>query len=201
VVESWKPVVASAIGEWAKQRTLASVLTHSPSQDESDSPAGPEGDQDRHDLRKKFWQGLLSRPKLKGTRHADLSPTESGWISAGTGVRGLPLVYVVHQEEARVELYIDRGADQAAANKDIFDRLHAQKSEIEGSFGGELSWQRLNDKRACRIAYTVPVGGYRSDESSWPAIQDAMIDAMIRLEKALSPHLARLKAELAAEGA
>jgi hypothetical protein len=25
--------------------------------------------------------------------------------------------------------------------------------------------------------------------SEWPAIQDAMIDAMARLEKALSPHL------------
>ena len=30
VIESWKPVVASAIGEWAKQRTLASVLARSP---------------------------------------------------------------------------------------------------------------------------------------------------------------------------
>jgi hypothetical protein len=39
VVESWKPVVASAIGEWAKQRTLASVLTQSPSQDDGGSPA------------------------------------------------------------------------------------------------------------------------------------------------------------------
>jgi hypothetical protein len=39
VVESWKPVVASAIGEWAKQRTLASVLTQSPSQDEGGSPS------------------------------------------------------------------------------------------------------------------------------------------------------------------
>jgi predicted type IV restriction endonuclease len=37
VVESWKPVVASAIGEWAKQRTLATVLNKSPSQDETNS--------------------------------------------------------------------------------------------------------------------------------------------------------------------
>jgi hypothetical protein len=138
---------------------------------------------------------------VRGTRHANLTAGESDWIAAGSGVRGLPFVYVIHQEEGRVELYIDRGADQKAANKDIFDRLREHKGEIEAAFGGELTWQRLNDKRACRIAHTVTVGGYRSAESQWPEVQDAMIDAMARLEAALTPHLARLKAELAAEGA
>jgi hypothetical protein len=161
-------------------------------QEQPDPPDRPE----RYDVRKRFWGGLLGRPGVKDTRHANLTAGESSWISAGSGVRGLPFVYVIHQEEGRVELYIDRGADQAAANKDIFDRLHAQKSEIESSFGGELSWQRLDDKRACRLAYTVPVGGYKSNESKWPQIQDAMIDAMARLEKALRPHLDRLRTEL-----
>jgi hypothetical protein len=43
VLESWKLKVASAIREWAKQRTLASVLTRSPSQDGEDDPADPSG--------------------------------------------------------------------------------------------------------------------------------------------------------------
>ena len=55
--------------------------------------------------------------------------------------------------------------------------------------------QRLDDKQGCRVAYTVTSGGYRSDEAKWPEIQDAMIDAMVRLEKALNPHLAKLKVE------
>jgi predicted type IV restriction endonuclease len=204
VVESWKPVVASAIGEWAKQRTLASVLTQSPSQDEMNSPNLAAGAQDRPDrfgLRKKFWEGLLSRPKAKNARHANVSPTDSGWIAASSGVRGLPLNYVIGRDETRVELYIDRGADQVDANKRIFDQLFSQKKEIEANFGGELSWQRLDDKRACRIAHINTDGGYKSDESKWPQIQDAMIDAMTRLEKALASHLAKLKAEFAAEGA
>jgi len=112
----------------------------------------------------------------------------------------LGLNYVIGQDEARVELYIDRGAYQDEANKRIFDRLHSQKKEVEGSFGGELSWQRLDDKRACRIVHTMTVGGYRSDESKWPEIQDPMIDAMIRLEKALAPDLEKLKTALASEG-
>src|SRR5262249_33607523 len=123
-------------------------------------------------------------------------PTDSGWISAGTGVRGLPLVYVIGQDKGRVELYIDRGGDQAEPNKRIFDQLHSHKKEIEGAFGGELSWQRVDDKRACRIAHTITLGGWKTDESKWPTIQDTMIDTMIRLEKALAPHLATLKTEL-----
>jgi predicted type IV restriction endonuclease len=165
---------------------------------------GPPGKKDRparYDLRKTFWEGLLNRPKVKTTRHANIAPAECGWISAGSGVRGLPFVYVIGKDEGKVELYIDRGAGKTEANKRIFDQLHSQKKEIEGTFGGELSWQRLNDKQACRIAYITPVGGYRSDESKWPEIQDAMIDAMTRLEKALTPHLAKLKTELASEGA
>ncbi len=64
----------------------------------------------------------------------------------------------------------------------------------------KLSWQRLNDKQGCRVAHILNVGGYRSDEAKWPAVQDAMIDAMARLERAFDPVLAGLKTELAAEG-
>jgi hypothetical protein len=156
---------------------------------------------ERHYLRKRFWEALLSRPKIKTTRHANIAPGEYQYIGAGSGVRGLLFTYFIRQDEGTAELYIDRGAGQAAENKGIFDRLHKHKDEIESAFGGELSWKRLNDKQACRITYISTAGGYKSDEAKWPAIQDAMIEAMGRLEQALAPHLAKLKTELAAEGA
>jgi hypothetical protein len=56
-----------------------------------------------------------------------------------------------------------------------------------------LSWQRLDEKRAYRMAYTGTGGGYKSDPAKWPAVQDARIDAMLRLENALSPRLAKLR--------
>ncbi len=167
-----------------------------PDADESKSDDGTSGSGgSRHALRKSFWQGLLSRPKVKTTRHANIAPGERDWIAAGTGVRGLSLAYVIGQDDGRVELYIDRGAGKAAENKNLFDRLHQHKEEIEKMFGSELSWQRLDGKLACRIAYATTVGGWKSNEAKWPEIQDAMIDAMIRLEKALAPHLAKLKTE------
>lgn len=113
------------------------------------------------------------------------------------GAFRLPFVYAIGRDESKVELYIDRGTGQGEANKRIFDRLYGQRKGIEETFGGELSWQRLDDKRACRIASIITAGGYRDDESKWPEIQDAMVDAMDRLQKALTPHLAMLKTELA----
>jgi hypothetical protein len=158
---------------------------------------GAEDQPERRRLRLKFWQGLLSRPKVQGTRHAGLKPVMYGWINAGSGVRGLPFVYVIKQHAGRVELWIDRGAGKAAENKEVFDRLQKSKGDIEKTFGAAPSWQRLDGKQSSRIAYDVPAGGYKSDEAKWPAIQDAMIDAMLRLEAALGPHLDKLKTELA----
>jgi hypothetical protein len=163
---------------------------------ETVSPTEPEDDQEqpeRHRLRLKFWEGLLGRPKVKGTRHADIKPSKRDWLGASSGVRGLPFNYVIFQREVRVELYIDRGSGKAAENKQIFDQLHSLKPDIEKTFGAALLWQRLDDKQACRIAYDITLGGYRSDEARWPVIHDAMIDAMARLENALAPHLAKLK--------
>jgi serine/threonine protein kinase len=158
-------------------------------------PENEKDAQDRFDLRKRFWEKLLNRKKMKDTRHADISASDSNAISAGSGIRGCPFVYVIGQDDSRVEMYIDRGTDQKEANKHIFDVLQAQKTEIEDTFGQPLSWQRLEDKRTCRIASSISTGGYRSDESKWPKIQGEMIDAMARLEKSLLPHLAKLKTE------
>jgi hypothetical protein len=198
-VEEWKPILADAIQEWAKQQTLTLALQH------PNAGAKPVADQDedesaekaeRYGIRKKYWEGLLSRPKVKATRHANITPGEYAGLWASSGIRGLSFNYVSLQDAGKVELYIDRGTGKAEENKRIFDRLHSRKAEIEGAFGGELSWERLDDKRGCRVAHTATAGGWKSDESKWPEIQDAMIDAMGRLEKALAPHLAELKTEL-----
>ncbi len=59
-------------------------------------------------------------------------------------------------DETRVELYID--GPEAADNKFLFDQLRADKHAVEADFGGELHWQRLDDKRASRISFTVSGG-------------------------------------------
>ncbi|MGB2754864.1 MAG: DUF4268 domain-containing protein [Phycisphaerae bacterium] len=147
----------------------------------------------RYEIRHKFWTGLLEYAKTKTKLHAGLAPGESNWISTGAGKGGLAYVYSLTKHAATVELYIDRGKEAEKENKAIFDHLLAAKDEIERVFGESLEWQRLEDRRACRIRKRLTVGGWRDDPAKWPEVYAAMVDAMIRLEKALKPHVQKLK--------
>jgi hypothetical protein len=146
---------------------------------------------ERYDIRHRFWSRLLDRAKERTRLHAAISPGSYSWVGAGSGKRGLGFNYSVTQHGAAAELYIDRGRDGEQENSEIFNALHACKEDVEQVFGGPLDWQPLEAKRACRIMYRIDAGGYR-DEERWPEIQDAMVDAMVRLEKALKPHIAKL---------
>ena len=132
--------------------------------------------------------------KAKTELHAGVSPNDLGWIGAGAGTSGLAYVYVIAKHESNVQLYIDRGKESEGETRATFDTLKANQPEIERLFGEQLSWEPLEGKRAKRIAKYFELGGYRDDETKWPEIQDAMIDAMIRLESALRPFIAELKA-------
>ncbi|WP_082767123.1 DUF4268 domain-containing protein [Bosea sp. PAMC 26642] len=52
--------------------------------------------------------------------------------------------------KVRAEVYLD--CDNKEQNEAIFDCLFAKKSQIELKFGAPLNWERLEKKRACRIA-------------------------------------------------
>jgi len=145
---------------------------------------------ERYLLRKRFWTELLNAAKPKTSLHANISPGQHNWIGTSTGVRGLGLNYVVRQHEAVVECYIDCGDEEK--NKSIFDQLIKARKKVESDFGGSLEWQPLEGRRACRIKKTITIGGYRDEESKWPQIYEAMIDAMIKLDKALKPHIKSL---------
>jgi hypothetical protein len=121
--------------------------------------------------------------------HSAVSPSTENWISTGAGVSGLGFNYVATRHAARVELYIDRG--DGAINQARFDHFAERRVEIEGRFGGSLDWQPLPGRRACRINADVAEFGY-ADESSWPSLQERMIDSMIRLEQALRPAISEL---------
>ncbi len=146
---------------------------------------------ERHIVRRRFWTLLLERAKAKTKLHSSVSPGHYNWLGTGSGISGLGLNYAVRQHGTQVELYIDRG--DGDENSSLFDRFHAYKAAIEAAFGAPLEWQRLEGKRACRIRHRIDLGGWR-DEEKWPAVTDAAIDAMIRLEKALRPHLKKIKA-------
>ncbi len=143
---------------------------------------------ERHHYRKRFWTYLLDRAKSKTKLHANISPNIYSWVGTSAGIGGVGYNYVIGQHDAKVELYIDKDKEDGKENKELFDRLQKNKDKIEASFGSNLSWERLDNKRASRIAKHFNDIGYK-DENKWEELADAMIDNMIKLEKALSPFL------------
>lgn len=104
---------------------------------------------------------------------------------------GLGLNYGIRKHDGQAELYIDADQESGEGNTAIFNQILAHKEEIERDFGGSLEWESLDSKRACRIRKIISAGGWQ-DEDKWPEAHDNMVDAMIRLEKALRPHLDNL---------
>lgn len=147
---------------------------------------------ERHKKRYEFWKLLLEKSKTKTNLHGNISPSKYSWIGAGSGKRGLGFNYVVTYKYGGVELYIDRGKDSEEENKKIFGALYANKKEIETEFGGVLEWQILDNRRASRIRKKYDYAGL-NNRDQWEKLQDDMINAMIRLEKALKKHINQLK--------
>jgi len=140
---------------------------------------------------RRFWTELLDRAKSKTKLHATISPSTRHYlVGLRTDKKGLRFTYVIRTHYAWVQLY-NRGNEKEDESKRIFDELAASREQIEAAFGEPLEWQWLEGSRACRIAKRIDLGGLR-DEDKWPELQDAMIDAMVRLEGALRPHIAQL---------
>lgn len=145
----------------------------------------------RDTLRLNFWTGIAQLARTKQTRHANRKPAPRSYFGVSAGINGLSFGYTITQYQGTVELYIDRR--DAAANRSIFDQIYSYKEQINDAFGEELTFARLDEKRACRIKYENLDGGYRSPESSWPEIQGRMVEAMTRLEEALLPVLDKVR--------
>lgn len=150
---------------------------------------------ERHNVRYAFWQQALEALRQAGIPlYQNISPSRDHWLSAATGISSVNYNLVFGKFEARVEVYISRPS--AAENKLLFDRLEAQKNELDAVFGESLDWQRMDDRKACRIAYTEAFDCYPSE--NWPTITAWMLEHIRRLEAAFRAPLQRLAPELKA---
>ena len=166
----------------------APLLTLIAGSSEESKEAGDEKKEvkERYILRRQFWAQLLDRAREKTSLHANISARQEASLYAAVK-SGLYLQYNIRQYDSSVGLYIDRGNENE--NYEIFHALENVKGEIEGAFGEPLEWKLLDNRRACRIVKPLSPGGYRNEAEDWERIQDAMIDAMIRLNDALEPHI------------
>ena len=149
--------------------------------------------QNRHHLRLDFWKLFLDRCKETNLNlFSNINPGKNHWLSAGSGISGVPFTVLFMKKYARVELMIRRADEDE--NTSVFDALLSQRSIIEENFGAPLVWERLEDKKACRIKFEKDFDGYNRD--NWNDIVSFLIVTMTTFETSFKEPLMNVNSAL-----
>ena len=97
-----------------------------------------------------FWRLVKSDLQNHQIHHFDnVSPKPS--FSYGFWKGKAKFAMVIGRYVPRVEIYFSDDKE-----KRMFDAMASYKDEIEERFDGEITWQRLDNKKASRIKYDMP---------------------------------------------
>lgn len=124
---------------------------------------------------------IVFQPSQVGYHWQNIARIPDGKPGSGAG---LATFSFTRNRRPRVDLYIDTGGQKR--NKDIFDALKARREEIEAAFGGPLEWERMNDKRASRIAvYCDDLVDISADPHELEALRAWGAQTLVKLKQAL----------------
>ncbi len=138
-------------------------------------------------LRFKFWEQFIEALPNRSDLFGGASPTRDSWISKGAGKTGVAYQCWCNASNVRIELRIQPPTGGESQRKEesqrIFEHLKRHREAIDHSLGEGFEWFEPEDKIVRAIRKTLDRGGYKSDESEWPAIINEMIDEMRKLEE------------------
>lgn len=100
--------------------------------------------------RLKFWDNFINYSKKYDGLYKDSSPSDCNWIQKRVFTGGVNIKVVINQNKCYVELEIlTKSKDD---NKNIFDTLEKNKSDIQKEFGDkELKWLRMDNNKTSKI--------------------------------------------------
>ena len=146
---------------------------------------------ERGERYRSFFQPLIDTLREKGFTNARKGQAQS-WYNFPSGF-GQRITYGANftgQREARVEVYID--SQDGEWNIRVLEDLEELKDAIEAALGNRpLEWQRLENRRACRIALTRP-GSIDDSTMTLSEIQDWMVENLLNFKRVFGPHLTDL---------
>lgn len=132
-----------------------------------------------------FSQFLADLRKVAPFPIKDVSPDGASWIIVAGVEGGIYSNYVcsfARQKRFRVELYLDTG--EQTTTKEAFDALYQQRGPLEATLG-IISWERIDEKRASRIALYHP-GQITDSEKELAALCNWGVDTMIRFYQTIA---------------
>lgn len=144
----------------------------------------------RHTVRKEFWAQFISALNEKSSLAQNVAPSVDSWIGLALGMTGVSLNLVATREDARAEIYINRG-DQLK-NKKAFDFLFQQKDAIEAAAGVKLEWDRMDDRVTSRIKLEKREVNIFNNHD-WPVMTEFLVDAALRMHAAFKDRVQQLR--------
>ena len=148
---------------------------------------------ERELIRDRFWKELLPKINAKSQLFSGINIDGNHydhWLTAGAGMSGLGYSFIITKKYASVELAINKPNKEE--NKAIYDALILEKESIEQYYGSQLSWQRLDDKKMCRITLILD-GVNVFNEEDWPQMQEFLVENIIKLSNSFKNHINKLK--------
>ena len=145
----------------------------------------------RFGIRREFWKQLL--PMLSNTSlFSNVNPTKNHWLSSGAGFSGIYYTMLITASYVAIELSIVRASKQE--NKRIFNQLFQNKKGIESSFGSELNWEELKDKKMSKIiAQLNEVNLFEKED--WDKMSNFLINNLPLFELAFQSFINELKSD------
>jgi len=133
-------------------------------------PAGPPaGISPLNAQRQDFFADILAEVIARQPAIRMPARNNGNWLSFASGPFGSWSMSVTAQGQLRVEAYLDSGDKER--NKQPFDETLGEAAKCEQAVGTRLSWERLDERRAARIAayHTVDLGddASRNEAKAW----------------------------------
>jgi len=137
-----------------------------------------------------FFQPLIDelREKHRFTAARVSQPQSSYAFATGFSGAKYSVAFKKGGKRIGVELYIDLGDFELT--KALFDRLLAEKKSIEAAFGEPLEWERLDQRRACRVVRYLP-GSIRASPEELAGLRKMIVSILLKLKEAVGPVLAK----------
>jgi len=137
-----------------------------------------------------FFQRLLDELREKHNFTNARAAQPQNWYSFSSGVRGFSWgVSFNLGGRVRSEIYID--TPDADRNEQILDDLMKDRGTIEKDFGEPLEWERLDEKRACRVA-CYRSGSIEESSERLEEIGAWAVDRLLRFKRVFGPRLRNL---------
>lgn len=169
-----------------------------PDEDDIETPSPNGGEpNDRYQKYLVFFQGLIDDLNRRHFTRARKAQPQNWYTfsSENSNIFTYGFSFAQHRR-VRAEIYIDSGA--ADKNKRLFDLLFAQKQTLESAMGSELVWERLDDKRASRVAL-YRAGSIDSPTEELQEIQAWAIASLERFKTVFPPQISVAWASIQSE--